>query len=106
MDRAALFADALASLVDAHQSANLIEQMFERSMRIDDGEEGKSSTRLRSWIKQLRAAPEHKDLLSMALALAEISDAGDAERQLCREVIEALGRWVNSRAGSNTEYSY
>jgi signal transduction protein with GAF and PtsI domain len=103
MDRAALFADALASLVDAHQSANLIEQMFERSIRLDKGD---SSTRLRHWIKQLRAAPEHKDLLSMALALAEISDAGDAERQLCRDVVDALGRWVNSRSGSGAEYSY
>jgi signal transduction protein with GAF and PtsI domain len=104
MDRAAHFADAIATLVDAYETANLVENMFDRSMKISE-ENSSPVEELRRWARSVRSAPEHKDMLSMAIALSHIADAGEAERQLCREVVDALGRWAKKRAFSPMEYS-
>jgi signal transduction protein with GAF and PtsI domain len=105
MDRAAHFADAIATLVDAHENAGLIETMFDQSLKASGSVSGDSAVELSRWLKNLRAAPEHRDLLSMAVALSDIANAGDAERELCREIIDALGRWTSRKAFSPIEYS-
>ncbi|OLE55675.1 MAG: hypothetical protein AUG51_01690 [Acidobacteria bacterium 13_1_20CM_3_53_8] len=102
MDRAAHFADAIASLVEAHETAGLIETLFARSldaaMKGDDGRE------VREWVKRVRSAPEHKDLLQLAISLRDIASRGDAERQLCRDILDSLARWTEKRSTISTGY--
>src|SRR5215210_3785058 len=69
MDQAAHFADAIATLVDAHESAGLIETLFEHSTKGASAKEGgeaqssSSGEALRQWLREMQAAPEHRDLL-------------------------------------------
>lgn len=114
MDQAAHFADAIATLVDAHESAGLIETLFEHSRKgagAQEGAEAQSSSSnssgeaLRQWLREMQAAPEHRDLLQMAVALRDVASRGDAERELCRDVLDALARFTEKRAATSTGYS-
>jgi transcriptional regulator with GAF, ATPase, and Fis domain len=108
MDRAAHFADAIATLVDAHETAGLVETLFERSIRTGGKGEAKSrgtgSNDLRRWLKKVRSAPEHRDLMQMAVSLRDIASRGDAERELCRDLLAALARFAEKRTSSSTSY--
>jgi transcriptional regulator with GAF, ATPase, and Fis domain len=108
MDKAAHFADAIATLVDAHETAGLVETLFERSVKASEkgtarrGE--KVSRELLEWLDSVRSAPEHRDLLLLALRLRDIAGRGDAERALCRDVLEALDRFTGKKAASGSGY--
>jgi GAF domain-containing protein len=108
MDRAAHFADAIGTLVDAHETSGLIETLLERSMktiaRTNLNGETKGDVDLRRWLKRMRSAPEHRDLMQMAVSLRDIASRGDDERELCREVLEALARFTEKRSSSSTSY--
>ena len=110
MDKAAHFADAIATLVDAHETAGLVETLFERSMKPARGsgagaqtDAGKNGDLLK-WLKAVRSAPEHRDLLMLAVRLRDIASRGDQERALCREVLEALDRFTAKKVASGTSY--
>ncbi len=108
MDQAAHFADAIATLVNAHETADLIETLFERSITYGKpasakGRAGKGGD-LRQWLRHVRSAPEHRDLLSLAISLREIAGRGDAERELCRDILNALVRWAEKRGASSSSY--
>ena len=105
MDQAAHFADAIATLVDAHESAGLIETLFEQSTKATTTEGEQSGAGLRQWLREMQAAPEHRDLLQMAVALRDVASRGDAERELCRDVLDALARFTEKRAAASTGYS-
>ncbi|HEX8096956.1 MAG TPA: GAF domain-containing protein [Pyrinomonadaceae bacterium] len=100
MDVAALYADAIAKLVDAQEMARLVETMFERSVKtsLASGEGEESDTA--EWLRTLPAAPEHRDLLQLAVYLQEIVGRGDAEREMCREVLETLARFTKRMTAS------
>jgi transcriptional regulator with GAF, ATPase, and Fis domain len=99
MDRAAHFADAIATLVEAHETANLIENLFERLVTPAKENFDKD---LRAWIKKARSAPEHKELLALAVSLHALASRGDAERRLCHDMLDALARFMDSgRAGAD-----
>jgi signal transduction protein with GAF and PtsI domain len=101
MEKAAYFADAIAALVDAHETAGLVETMFELSVKsAQSGEEVGDA--LRKWLSEVRTAPEHKDLMALAISLREVASRGDAERQLCREVLDSLARYTERGALSTT----
>jgi GAF domain-containing protein len=108
MDKAAHFADAIATLVDAHETAGLVETLFERSVKASEkgapkrGE--KVSRELLKWLSEVRSAPEHRDLLLLAIRLRDIAGRGDAERALCREVLEALDRFTGKKTASGSGY--
>ena len=108
MDKAAHFADAIATLVDAHETAGLVEMLFERSVKASDKGEAKSGQRkgsdLLKWLKTVRSAPEHRDLLMLAIRLRDIAGRGDAERALCRDVLEALDRFTGKKSASSLGY--
>src|ERR1051325_5483701 len=107
MDQAAHFADAIATLVDAHESAGLIETLFEQSAKSAsaEGVEAQSAAGLRQWLRGIQAAPEHRDLLQMAVALRDVASRGDAERELCRDLLDALARVTEKRGATSTGYS-
>jgi transcriptional regulator with GAF, ATPase, and Fis domain len=108
MDKAAHFADAIATLVDAHETAGLVETLFERSVKASDqGETKKGESRsaeLLKWLKQVRSAPEHRDLLLLAVRLRDIAGRGDQERALCRDVLEALDRFTGKKTSPGVGY--
>jgi GAF domain-containing protein len=108
MDSAAHFADAIATLVDAHETAGLVETLFERSVKADE-KSGKRSGKgndndLLRWLGKVRSAPEHRDLIALALRLRDIATRGDAERAMCREVLEALDRFTEKKSASGMSY--
>jgi transcriptional regulator with GAF, ATPase, and Fis domain len=110
MDQAAHFADAIATLVDAHETAGLVETLFERAVKGGGGgrggakDGGKASSDLLKWLKQVRSAPEHRDLLMLAVRLRDIAGRGEEERALCRDVLEALDRFTGRKATSGSGY--
>ena len=108
MDIAAHFADAIATLVDAHETAGLVETLFERSVKATDKGEKENGQRTSrdflKWLEEVRSAPEHRDLLLLAIRLRDIAGRGDAERALCVEVLEALDRFTGKKSSSGAGY--
>jgi sigma-B regulation protein RsbU (phosphoserine phosphatase) len=96
MDKAAHFADAIATLVDAHETAGLVETLFERSIKTGR----KGGDELLRWLKKVRSAPEHRDLLLLAVRLRDIAGRGEQERALCRDVLEALDRFTAHKSAA------
>ena len=101
MDDAAHFADAIARLVDAYELAQLVESLFNQSLKTS--EEGAGSE-LTEWLKSADAAPEHRDLLQLAVYLRDIISRGDAEREMCRDLLEVLSRFAQKRSSSGSSY--
>ena len=89
MDRAAGFADAIASLVNAYQSAKLFRDLGERML----SSENPDSTSIREWLQGVRTSSEHRELMDLALLIRELTSRGEAERILVREIIEAVIRF-------------
>lgn len=87
MDKAALFAEAIASLVNAYESARLFRDLGEK-MLVEDKET--DFTEVRGWLQNLRSTPEHREMLDLAIMVREIATRGEAERRLCREILEAV----------------
>lgn len=116
MDWAARFADSIAALVEAHETAGLIETLFTRTLenaRREGVAKGRGRTHrdasgeLQSWLKTVQAAPEHRDLLSLAVSLQAIAARGEAERNLCRDMLEAIARWTDHRrTGESVGYLF
>src|SRR6266849_4935943 len=108
MDHAAYFADALARIVDAHEIAELVESIFDRSIKtvisgIEGGQE--SADDLREWVNSIVTAPEHRDIGMLWISLREIFSKGEAERELCRDLLETFARFTEKRSAVNTSYS-
>lgn len=101
MEKAAYFADAIAALVDAHETAGMVETLFELSIKSAAGGEDAGEA-VRKWLSRVRTAPEHKDLITLAISLRDIASRGDAERQLCRELLDSLARYTERGALSTT----
>lgn len=102
MDDAARFADAIARLVDAYELAQLVESLFDQSLKTPGAEA--SGGELSEWLKSVDAAPEHRDLLLLAISLRDIVSRGDAEREMCRDLLETLARFAEKRSSSGSSY--
>jgi|ERR1051326_1175198 GAF domain-containing protein len=103
MDCAARFADAVARLVDAYELAILIESVFDRAIKTSSAS-GEIAAELREWLKDVDAAPEHRDLLLLTVSLREIVSHGEAERELCRDLLETIARFAEKRSMSASSY--
>lgn len=106
MDRAAQFADTIARLLDAYELAVLVESLFDRTIKstVASAEAGEVDNELREWLKSSDAAPEHRDLLLLAVSLREIVGRGQAEREMCRELLETLARFTAKNSASSSSY--
>jgi signal transduction protein with GAF and PtsI domain len=96
MDKAALFAEAISSLVNAHEVAMLTESICDRMLQNKEDIEV-----MRVWVNNLRSATEHKELLELALLIREFSTRGGSERKLCKDVLEAFLRYSESNSGTS-----
>ena len=99
MDKAALFAEAIASLVNAYESAKIFRELGEKML---SEEEESAFGEVREWLQNVRATPDHREMIELALLVREIASRGDAERKLCRELLEAVLRF--SEANRETSF--
>ena len=94
MDKAAFFADAIASLVNAYESARIFRDLSEKMLADDDEAE---FAEVREWLQFLRDGTEHREMIDLAVLVREIASRGDAERKMCREVLEAILHFSDSK---------
>lgn len=87
MDKAALYAEAVSSMVNAYQTSkiftNLGDKILSVEKQIELGE-------IREWLAEMRDSDEHREMLDMAILVRELARRGDSEREMCREVLEAV----------------
>jgi GAF domain-containing protein len=108
MDQAAYFADAIARIIDAHEIAELVESLFDRSLKTLVAEtegRGDSASDLREWANSMDSSPEHRDMLLLWISVREIFSRSDADRELCRDLLEALARFTEKRSAASMSYS-
>jgi signal transduction protein with GAF and PtsI domain len=99
MDKASLFAEAIAALVNAYEIAKIFRDLGDKMLSGDDNAD---FAVVRKWLTNLRDSSEHREMMDLAVLVREISNRGEAERQMCREVLEAVLRY--SKNNSETSY--
>lgn len=107
MDKAAHYAEAIATLVEAREAASLIETLFQRLLtQVGHAKRGGDETarELGKWLDRTRSAPEHRDMIALAVLLREITARGDAERALAKRVLESLSEYL--RDSDPTKFGY
>lgn len=93
MDIAAVYADALAALIDANESAGLIGTL---AGKFNDKAD------LRAWLRTVRASQNHCEMLELAVLVGELANSGDAERRLAREVLQSFVKFSKSSAAGES----
>lgn len=93
MDSAAVYAEALAALVNAYESVKIMQSLGKRILTDFDQAELQE---IREWLGDLRESAEHKEMLDLALLVRAVASRGDAERQMCRELLETILRFSDS----------
>lgn len=94
MDRAAVYADSIAAMVNAYESAKLFSDLSDKVL----SESGETSfSEVRAWIAGIRDSAESRERLDLAVLVRELSARGDAERKLARELLESLIRFSNDK---------
>jgi len=94
MDKAAIYADAIASLVNAYNAAKLLRQLSDKVITSDNEP---NIAEIRDWLSSIRESSDHHERMELAVILREIAERGDAERQLCRELLDAILRFSSSK---------
>ncbi len=102
MDDAAQFADPIAKLVDAYELAQLVESLFNQTVKTTSDETHAAD--LNEWLQSVDAAPEHRDLLTLAVTLRDIVSRGDAEREMVRDLLATLARFAERRSSSGASF--
>jgi signal transduction protein with GAF and PtsI domain len=107
MDRAARFAEPIARLVDAYEIAELIEALVNVSVRNALTKSLKpTEDAQREWLTGNPMSSSRRDLLSLWLSVQEVVSAGDAERKLCREVLESLAQFARRHKSQIGEFGF
>jgi hypothetical protein len=108
MDRGSRFADAIARLVDAFEIAQLVESLFDYSVKASMSSAGPANLEdgLREWIEQSQAAAEHRDLMLLWVSLREIIARGGAEREFCRDLLQMIAQFMQRRSGSGGNFGF
>jgi len=98
MDKAAVYADAIASLINAYNAAKLFRDFSDKVITSD---REPMMAEIREWLSGIRESGDHHKRMELAVMLREIAQRGEAERQLCRELLDAILRFSNSRNESS-----
>jgi signal transduction protein with GAF and PtsI domain len=98
MDRAAAFAEPIASLANAYEAAKLFRDLGEKVLENDSaGDIGV----VREWLQGLRDSAEHREMMDLAVLIREIASRGEAEREFCREMLGSIVRYSDSKSETN-----
>ncbi len=95
MDKAALFSEAIASLVNAYETANLFRDVSNKMLASD---ELISFEEMREWLNNVRETAEHKEMIELALMVREIASRGEAERKMSIKILDAVLQFSNNNA--------
>jgi hypothetical protein len=108
MDSGSRFADAIAQLVDAYEIAQLVESLFNYSIKASATATSPANREndLREWLERSPAAAEHRDLLMLWVSLREIVTRGGAEREFCRNLLEMIARFTAGRSGEGSNFGF
>ncbi len=87
MDLAALYADAVSSMVHAYRSADLLGTFSERILGDMNPSEAEEA---RDLLGDLEGSKSHKDLVELSLLLREVAALGPSERELCAELLRSI----------------
>ena len=98
MDKAALFGNAIASLVNAYESAKLFRELGEKVVGTESDVDLAS---IREWLEGVRSSAEHREMLELAVLIREVANRGESERALCREVLEAVLKYSRTKDETN-----
>lgn len=98
MDRAAMFAEAIASLVHAYEAAKLFRNLGEKVLADDADITGPE---VREWLLGVRSAPEHKEMMDLAVLIREVAARGEAERRMCREILESVMKFSDGKTDTS-----
>ncbi len=99
MDKAALCAEAIASLVNAYESAKLFRDFGEMAISRDADVD---AAEIRHWLSGVRDTAQHREMMDLAVLLRELASRGEEERLMCREVLESILRYSDTK--SETSY--
>jgi hypothetical protein len=108
MDSASRFADAIAQFVDAYEIAQLVESLFNYSIKtsLTASSPGLRESDLREWLERSPAVAEHRDLLLLWISLREIVTRGDAERKFCRDLLETIARFTKEQSRDGASFGF
>lgn len=94
MDLAAIFAEAVASLVNAYESVKLFRDFSEKVLSDD---RRMAFRDVRDWLQDLRNSEKHREMLELAVLVREISQRGDEERQMCIDILKTVLTFAESK---------
>jgi len=108
MDRGARFAEPIARLVDAFEIAQLVESLFDYSVKasLSSTAPANPESDLREWLERSPAAAEHRDLMLLWVSLREIIARGGAEREFCRDLLQMIARFMKGRSGESGNFGF
>ncbi len=108
MDSGSRFADAIARLVDAYEIAQLVESLFNYSIKTSANTTSVANREndLREWLERSEASAEHRDLLMLWVSLREIVTRGGAEREFCRDLLEMIARFTGRQSGGSSNFGF
>lgn len=95
MDKASLYADAIAALVNTYEFTKLLRSLSDKLL---EGGDKSAFPAVREWLRNVRDSGEHREMIELAVLIREISNRGDAERNMCREVLEAVLRFSENQS--------
>lgn len=98
MDRAAVFAEAIAAMVNAYESAKLFRDFTEKMISTDDE---MTINEVRDWLKGLRDSTERREMLDLALLVREIASRGEDERRMCVKILDSILEYTQSKEESS-----
>ncbi len=99
MDNAAIYAEAIASLVNAYESAKIFQELGDKMLTSN---ELLTHTELRDWLQNLRDTNDHKEMIDLAVLVRELALRGNVERKLCKEILESILNYSDN----NTDIKY
>ncbi len=108
MDRAARYAEPIARLVETYELAQMVESLFNfvAQTSLTTTTPAQREEAQRDWLASQTVASGHRDFLSLWFSLQDVINSGDAERKLCREMLEALSNFAKTRSGSSGAFGY
>ena len=53
----------------------------------------------------METAPEHRDMLLLWISVRQIFSRSDADRELCRDLLDVLARFTEKRSAASMSYS-
>ncbi|HKP68647.1 MAG TPA: GAF domain-containing protein [Pyrinomonadaceae bacterium] len=99
MDKAALFGEAIASLVNAYESAKIFRELGEKV--VGGSDEDFELDSIREWLEGVRSSAEHREMMDLAILIREVASRGENERALCREILGSVLKYSKSRDETN-----